>query len=131
MEISKMDLARIALLKGLCETAESFLHRVAWAGENPKSDDSPKESLTEILRVIGTISDWFSPAFKIATQSQVMWGAVANLQNNHGSYENDFRWSECDLAIARNDIRILNELCESWLKTKETVTVCLKTKGMW
>ena len=131
MEISKMDLSRISLLKGLCESADSFLHRISWAEEKPELDDSPKESLTEILRVIGIVSAWLSPAFKNATQPQMMWGFLASLRCHYNKGVDDRRWSELDIEIARNDIRVLSELCGRWLLTGTTSIQPLETKGAW
>ena len=129
MKISKMDLSRLMLIKGLCESADDFLHRVSWSIEKPRLDDSPKESLTEILRVIGIISAWLSPAFKNATHTQMMWGFLASLRCHYDS--DDRRWSELDMEIAHNDIRVLDELCEYWIETERTGTPPLKTKGAW
>ena len=129
MNISNTDVSRLILIKGLCESADDFLHRISWKNETPKLDDSPKESLTEILQLIGIVSAWLSPAFKNATHTQMMWGFLASLR--HNSNHDSSRWSELDMEITHNDIRVLNELCDYWIETGETATPRLKSKGAW
>lgn len=136
-KIGKTDLACLSLLKALCERAENFLDRVVDGNWLPILDDadSPKENLTDILHTIGIVSTWVSPDFKMETQTQMAWGCLGKLAYSRGDdcYGYAYtRWNGIDIEIARNDIRVLSELCGHWLKTgKATAPVTLTTRGVW
>jgi hypothetical protein len=131
MVIHHTDTFRLSLLKKLCETSNDFLFRTGLADKISTLDDSPLENLAAILRVIGIVSTWLTPAFKNATQTKMMWGCLANLRNNYYSEYDNARSSETDLDIAKNDIRVLNELCGQWLETGDTETQPLQKMGVW